>query len=98
VAHATIFGNSAKPRAIAENDMQPEATAAEQRRTLCDATGVDATVNTHEAALMLGVTVQSLRRWSCRGNGPIRPRHVAGRLRWAVADISALLASKSSAA
>lgn len=64
-------------------------------RQLCEAVAVDHTVGTQEAAVLLGVAPQSLRRWSCQGSGPLRPRHVNGRLRWSVADIRAVLAGSS---
>lgn len=65
-------------------------------RQLCDAVAVDHTITTAEAAALLGVAPQTLRRWSCQGSGPIRPRHVGGRLRWPVADIRTVLAGTSS--
>jgi hypothetical protein len=61
-------------------------------RRLCDAVAVDHTVSTAEASVLLGVAQQTMRRWSCQGSGPVRPRHINGRLRWSVADIRAVLA------
>lgn len=61
-------------------------------RQLCEAVAVDHTVSTDEAAVLLGVTPQTCRRWACQGSGPIRPRRLNGRLRWSVDDIRAVLA------
>jgi len=34
---------------------------------------------------------QTLRKWACLENGPIRPVRINGRLAWRVSDIQALL-------
>jgi len=62
-------------------------------RNLCEAAAVDHTVSTAEAAALLGLASQTLRRWACQGSGPIRPSHVNGRLRWSVASIRQLLSA-----
>ncbi len=46
---------------------------------------------THEAARHLARAPQTMRIWSCKDNGPIRPIRVHGRLAWPVADIRRLL-------
>jgi predicted site-specific integrase-resolvase len=66
-------------------------TAAEHR-ALFERTNVDQHVPTDEAATLLGVAPQTLRRWACEGSGPLRPRKLNGRLRWSVAQIRAVLA------
>jgi hypothetical protein len=66
-------------------------------RQLCEAVEVDHTVTTAEAAVLLGVAPQTMRRWACQGSGPISPRHVSNRLRWSVADIRAVLAGTAAA-
>lgn len=80
--------------------MQPDNTASPIKRgalspdeltQLFQHTAVDETLTTAKAAALLGVAPQTMRRWSCYGNGPIRPRSVNGRLRWAVAEIRAVL-------
>lgn len=48
-------------------------------------------VETDEAAFHLGRKSQTLRKWACLENGPLRPLRVNGRLAWRVADIKALL-------
>jgi len=48
-------------------------------------------INTNEAAFQLGRKPQTLRKWACRENGPLRPVRINGRLAWAVADIKRLL-------
>lgn len=50
-----------------------------------------AAVNTLEAAFHLNRQPQTLRKWACLENGPIRPVRINGRLAWRVADIQALL-------
>lgn len=47
-------------------------------------------VTTNEAAVALNRSPQTLRKWACLENGPIRPIRIHGRLAWRVADISAL--------
>ncbi len=59
--------------------------------------GIEPDLETDEAALMLGLAPQALRRWSCEG-GPIKAARVGNRLRWKVADIRRLLAGESIAA
>ena len=66
-------------------------------RQLFELTAVDQTVTTEEAAALLGVAPQTMRRWACQGSGPLRPRHVNSRLRWSVADIRGVLADGSPA-
>lgn len=48
-------------------------------------------LETKEAAAVLRYQSQTLRKWACYDNGPIRPVRIAGRLRWRVADIAALV-------
>ncbi len=46
---------------------------------------------TDEAAAAINRKPQTLRKWACLENGPIRPVRINGRLAWKVADIQALL-------
>lgn len=48
-------------------------------------------VDTNTAAVMLGRAPQTLRKWACYDDGPLRPARVNGRLAWAIADIHRLL-------
>ncbi len=48
-------------------------------------------VNTALAAKALGRQPQTLRKWACYENGPIRPIRINGRLAWLVSDLDALL-------
>ena len=66
----------------------------DERRALHARTDVEETVATAEAAALLGYQQQTLRRWACQGDGPIRPRRVNGRLRWSVAEIRKLLSGE----
>ena len=49
------------------------------------------TLPTSEAAPAINRQPQTLRKWACLENGPIRPIRIHGRLAWRVADLAALL-------
>lgn len=49
------------------------------------------TLPTSEAALAINRQPQTLRKWACLENGPIRPVRIHGRLAWRVIDLAALL-------
>jgi Helix-turn-helix domain len=72
--------------------------SADELRQLLSRTQVDQVVDTVDAAALLGITPQTMRRWACYGEGPIKPRRMFGRLRWAVADINAVLNGETEAA
>lgn len=46
---------------------------------------------TAEAASYLKRKPQTLRKWACLENGPIRPIRINGRLAWRASDLIALL-------
>lgn len=48
-------------------------------------------VTTAQAAKALNRTPQTLRKWACLENGPIRPIRINGRLAWPVDEIARLL-------
>ncbi|MGF6370764.1 hypothetical protein OKW40_003514 [Paraburkholderia sp. RAU6.4a] len=48
-------------------------------------------LTTDEAAAALNRKPQTLRKWACLENGPIRPVRINGRLAWRVAELQALL-------
>ena len=48
-------------------------------------------VPTDVAAFHLGRTPTTLRAWHCLNKGPLKPRRIAGRLAWSVADLRRLL-------
>ncbi|MET3117874.1 hypothetical protein AAKU64_002094 [Undibacterium sp. GrIS 1.8] len=48
-------------------------------------------VNTAQAAKALNRAPQTLRKWACLENGPIRPIRINGRLAWPLDEIAALL-------
>jgi len=50
-----------------------------------------ATIPTNEAAEHLGRKPQTMRLWHMRGNGPLRPVVIYGKLAWPVADIKRLV-------
>jgi len=54
------------------------------------AKGRDA-LSTNEAAHVLNRQPQTLRKWACLENGPIRPVRINGRLAWKVLDLALLL-------
>lgn len=49
------------------------------------------TLPTNEAAHQINRRPQTLRRWACLGDGPIRPVRINGRLAWKVSDLRTLL-------
>ncbi len=48
-------------------------------------------VGTAQAAFYLGREPQTLRHWASRGEGPIKPLNVHGRLAWPVAKLREVL-------
>lgn len=46
---------------------------------------------TNNAAAMLNRAPQTLRKWACLDNGPIRPIRINGRLAWRISDLESLL-------
>ncbi|NBQ68737.1 MAG: DNA-binding protein [Nitrosomonadaceae bacterium] len=48
-------------------------------------------VSTEAAAFYLNRRPQTLRKWACLEDGPIRPIRINGRLAWRVSDLHALL-------
>lgn len=48
-------------------------------------------ISTFDAAEALNRAPQTLRKWACLENGPIRPIRINGRLAWRVSDIESLL-------
>jgi hypothetical protein len=52
--------------------------------------GIEAILPTAEAAAAINRKPQTLRKWACLENGPIRPLRINGRLAWRVADLRAL--------
>lgn len=55
-------------------------------------TDLPAVLPTDQAAAAINRAPQTLRKWACLENGPIRPVRINGRLAWRVADLRALLA------
>jgi hypothetical protein len=49
------------------------------------------TVSTECCAFHLNRKVQTLRAWACRGDGPIQPIRINGRLAWPAAEIRRLV-------
>lgn len=48
-------------------------------------------VSTAEAAQLLNRKPQTLRKWACHENGPIRPIRINGRLAWHLDELASLL-------
>jgi len=53
------------------------------------------TVATDAAAYYLNRKPQTLRKWACLENGPIRPVRVYGRLAWSVSSLKSLVAGEA---
>ena len=51
-------------------------------------------IDTHEAAFHLGRKPQTLRKWACHEDGPLRPIRIYGRLAWSVADIKRIVSGE----
>ena len=51
------------------------------------------TLPTSEAAPVIHRAPQTLRKWACLQNGPIRPIRINGRLAWRVSDLRELLSA-----
>jgi hypothetical protein len=54
-------------------------------------------IDTNAAAFHLGRKPQTLRKWACFEDGPLRPIRIHGRLAWNVADIKRLVSEGSAA-
>ena len=52
-------------------------------------------LSTNEAAPFINRKPQTLRKWACLENGPIRPIRINGRLAWRVADLQSLLGGEA---
>lgn len=48
-------------------------------------------LSTEAAAAALNRKPQTLRKWACLENGPIRPIRINGRLAWKAADLAKLI-------
>lgn len=59
------------------------------------ARGIEAVLPTDEAAAALNRRPQTLRKWACLENGPIRPVRINGRLAWRVSDLQKLLSGEA---
>jgi len=53
--------------------------------------GLPEVLTTNEAAPLINRAPQTLRKWACLEDGPIRPIRINGRLAWKVSDLHALL-------
>jgi len=53
--------------------------------------GLPEVLPTDEAAAAINRAPQTLRKWACLENGPIRPIRINGRLSWRVSDLQTLL-------
>ena len=53
--------------------------------------GLPEVLPTDEAAATINRAPQTLRKWACLENGPIRPIRINGRLAWKVSDLEKLL-------
>ncbi len=53
--------------------------------------GLPEVLPTNEAAAAINRAPQTLRKWACLENGPIRPIRINGRLAWRISDLKTLL-------
>ncbi|MFL9885214.1 helix-turn-helix domain-containing protein [Paraburkholderia agricolaris] len=68
--------------------MQASQSTANSKLTVL---GIEQVVTTDEAAAVINRKPQTLRKWACLENGPIRPVRINGRLAWRVSDLRALI-------
>lgn len=54
-------------------------------------------IDTNEAAFHLGRKPQTLRKWACHEDGPLRPIRIYGRLAWSVAEIKRIVSGEGGA-
>lgn len=54
-------------------------------------------IDTNAAAFHLGRRPQTLRKWACHEDGPLRPVRIMGRLAWNVAEIRKIVSEGSAA-
>lgn len=54
-------------------------------------------IDTNAAAFHLGRKPQTLRKWACHEDGPLRPVRINGRLAWNVNDIKRIVSEGSAA-
>jgi hypothetical protein len=105
---ANIFNETATSVvAIEERLRQVELAITEGKQSSCESGNIElrklqkhsveleirSHVNTTIAALWLNRTPQTLRKWACYEDGPIRPVKINGRLAWPVVEIKKLLSS-----
>lgn len=64
----------------------------EAKRELLQRHQVEETVETNDAAPIINRRPQTLRRWACYDDGPIKPVRINGRLYWKVRELRALAA------
>jgi len=88
----------ARIKVLEQAILPPEFVEAKGRRERLDLQStvwedVRSHVDTSTAARLLSRTPQTLRKWACYEDGPMRPVRVNGRLAWAVADIRRLLSN-----
>lgn len=72
------------------NPTTPAATSPEKAFPPLDSV-TRPTVPTDAAAHYLNRAPQTLRKWACYEDGPIRPFRINGRLAWSVATLQAIL-------
>lgn len=65
-------------------------------QVLLASSALPATLPTDEAAIAINRRPQTLRKWACLENGPIRPIRINGRLAWRVSDLQKLLNGEDS--
>jgi hypothetical protein len=79
-------------------DTQNRTLSDDELTRLYERTSPHYLITTEEAAALLRLRPQTLRRWACENSGPLKPRRIGGRLRWLFADVKSLAAGESVAA
>ncbi|CAJ3121075.1 Uncharacterised protein [Burkholderia pseudomallei] len=85
------YQRSFEPRSARQDAVVDMNTTDRNSLSLTTRDGIQAVIPTDVAAAALNRKPQTLRKWACLENGPVRPVRINGRLAWRVADIQALL-------
>jgi hypothetical protein len=66
-------------------------------KALLTEAGLPRVLPTEQAAAALNRRPQTLRKWACLENGPIRPIRINGRLAWKISELAAILDRRNKA-
>lgn len=76
---------------MAKQDTKPNNPDSNLLEMLLNVAGIPTAIGTAQAAAILNRMPHTLHKWASKGNGPIKPIRINGRLQWRLEDIQALL-------